>query len=835
MSSPFHVFRRHQKVLMVVFTGLAMFSFIFLDSLQNTGSQSSPIIIGVLFGGFGMWILGLVRGKWLEYALIGAVGGGIAGFMLSFAGQPAPRVTTTIGDFSDEELNDLIMRRRIANQFLEMAFYESRKPEEQEMAQFPQQMLFMYGRPLEEDVILGQILKHEAEDLGLTVSDEAVSQYINQVTTNQLSQTKFNKVVRQDMRIGSAQLFDILRDELLARLALEMTAPRILQTPEQYWEYYRRFNVKQELELTAVPVSAFTDQIEPPTDQEVIELFEKYKAVFPDQLAPGTPGFRQPRKISLAYVEARPQPLEAEIKPVTDDEIEQYYNENKELYRELSTDLLDNSMRGDDPFATDPPAENEKPDAGTEAPSTDAPSDEPSSEEPAADEPPADDTPSEEDAPPTEETESTDGEDAANFSVNDNIEKLTVAQNETENSTDVPPNDESATETESDDAPPSEASLPSEENVSADESKSASEESTYRPLDDDLRSEIRSEIRRRRLRELVDEKMAKVRLHMTELAEQRRFPEEGEEPLSKEEMAERLKAFAEKNKLTYGEVPLASFEDLGNVDRYPVGSAEEPSDNPMAFEEPTSVRVNFFQAGADELFTPFLANDPLTDVAYAAWKTGDVADQVPTLDDPGIREQVIEAWKIEKAKPLAEKRAQELVELLKTSPLPWSEALADETVTGDDEGLQLTVQTTEQFSWMRTTTAPSSNMFSLPEPVLSTISTVENAGSDFMRTVFRELEPREVGAVPNADRSTFYVVKVRNRFPSTAEELATLREQFFREGQEFFSFFSPYSMLANREQQEVFAEWSRQLEEKYDVLWRQVEPGETAEPLPAGM
>ncbi|MDA0832467.1 MAG: hypothetical protein O2955_01280 [Planctomycetota bacterium] len=812
---------------MVVSTGLAMFSFIFLDSLQQS-NQSSPVIIGILFGGFGMWILGLIRGKWLEYALIGVVGGGVAGFMLTFASQPAPRVTTSVGDFSDEDLNELIVQRRIANQFLEMAFYESRKADELNTSQMPRGALFAYGRPLEEDVVLGYILTQEAKQMGLTISDEAIERFINQVTTNQLSKVKFDKVVRQEMRLSSIDLFNILREQLLARQALEMTAPQALQTPEQYWEYYQRFKVTQELELTAVPVSAFIDSVAEPKDQELIAFFEANKSVFPNQTSNGAPGFRQPRKISLAYVEARPQPLEAEVDEVTDKEVEEYYNTNKELYRELSTNLLEESASDDDPFETGSPAEEDKNEINDDT-AEETPEGETTTEE-SNDEESENDESSDSGAEPVQsagEFAATVLSAGANFSVADTDDEITLAQNEEDNDeTENSSGDETATE----DAPPSDSTAPDESSVefppTTGKTKSSLSEPTYRPLDDDLKSEIRNEIHRRRLRELVNSRMDAARAFMSDLAEKYKFAEDETQKLSKNDMAARLKEFAEKNGLTYGEVPQASFAELSDPDKYPVGSAEEPNDNPLSFEETMNVRVQFFQAGPDELYSVFLANDPLTDVAYAVWKTGELASHVPTLDDPGIREEVLSAWKTEKARPLAEKRAQELMELLKASPQPWSEALSETTVTGEKEGLQLTVQSTEKFSWMRTTTAPSSNMFSLPEPVLSTISTVDKAGDDFMRVVFKDLKAREIGAVPNADRSIYYVVKVRNRFPSTAEETVTLRESFLRDGQDFLAF-APCYRLASADEQQGLAKWSQLLEEKYNVLWRQPETDET--------
>ena len=60
---------------------------------------------------------------------------------------------------------------------------------------------------------------------------------------------------------------------------------------------------------------------------------------------------------------------------------------------------------------------------------------------------------------------------------------------------------------------------------------------------------------------------------------------------------------------------------------------------------------------------------------YICWKVQDVAVHVPKLEEPGIREQVVKAWKRIEALPLAKKRAEELAERShgerKIWPRPW--------------------------------------------------------------------------------------------------------------------------------------------------------------------
>ena len=75
-GSPFEIFRRNQRQLMVVLTGLSMFAFIFLDVATNQSGRLSVsmamLLLAALFGG-GLWFVGSSRGKGTEFALWGVL------------------------------------------------------------------------------------------------------------------------------------------------------------------------------------------------------------------------------------------------------------------------------------------------------------------------------------------------------------------------------------------------------------------------------------------------------------------------------------------------------------------------------------------------------------------------------------------------------------------------------------------------------------------------------------------------------------------------------------------------------------------------------------------
>jgi len=71
-----------------------------------------------------------------------------------------------------------------------------------------------------------------------------------------------------------------------------------------------------------------------PSDAEVGKLFAENRLKFPHMDEPGSPGFRQPQKAKLAYLELGYKAVEQATTAPTDAEVEAYYNENKErLYK----------------------------------------------------------------------------------------------------------------------------------------------------------------------------------------------------------------------------------------------------------------------------------------------------------------------------------------------------------------------------------------------------------------------------------------------------------------------------------------------------------------------
>ncbi len=343
MKSPFAIFRKHQKLAMVILTGLSMFAFVVMDQLR----AESPMTVPILAAAVGMMLFGYFgyrRGEPVTWGVAGtALGIAIAVVAMRFAPSgPRPPVQTAMGDISHDELHKLVERRNSANNFLRLAFEKASPPRSNNpmfLNYYEQQLqgiMFNFGLgqgdDVSQDVIMGYLLDKEADDMGLSVSDEAVSDYINKVTDKKLTPSEYTEILKT-LRLTDGQLYDAMRAELRARLAMEMLLPRAAATPEQYWDDYRKLQVTESLELAAVPVGAFVAEAPQPTDEDIRKYYSTWKNVPPP--SGQHRGLFQPRRARVEFLAADFSEIEKKVdaKPVTDAEVKKYYEDHRQDYR----------------------------------------------------------------------------------------------------------------------------------------------------------------------------------------------------------------------------------------------------------------------------------------------------------------------------------------------------------------------------------------------------------------------------------------------------------------------------------------------------------------------
>ncbi|WP_339909049.1 hypothetical protein [Symmachiella dynata] len=364
MKSPFALIRKYQKTLMVALTLLAVFAFVIADSLSRS-----------------------MQGPSLQDKVV---------------------VKTSAGDLNKSDIDALVRQRQLANRFIQRAATVC----EIDFRQI-QQMFFRHGPgdDIQKDVLFGYLLTQKADEIGITVADSTVQDFIRQFTDGKLSTNDFRDIV-SEMHVSQNDIFNALRGELRSRTARELLSPRAPLAPEQYWDIYKKLQVDQVMEISPVIVEDFVKEVPEPSDADLQKWFDTYKDDFAvTSREDFSPGFKQPRKVELQYLTLRFADVRKQIeesKSVTDEDIVAYYEANKDIQYVIDpTPTLD----GDSPFSFD--GEGPTLDA-PEAPKTDKPAtDAPKTEEPKTDESKADEPKTEEpkaEEPKTEEPKAEESE-----------------------------------------------------------------------------------------------------------------------------------------------------------------------------------------------------------------------------------------------------------------------------------------------------------------------------------------------------------------------------------------------------------------------------------------
>ncbi|MBX3449057.1 MAG: hypothetical protein KF777_05815 [Planctomycetaceae bacterium] len=863
--------RKHQKQLIVVLTGLAMFSFIFLDPSMTGSGGGLPLPLAVMLVAAvcagGMWFIGYPRGKGMEFAGWGAlVGAVVAVFSLRSSGE-VPVVATNAHNYTAQDMQRLANERQIANRFAFLAGQKSGS-----------RMAAGFGDTSERSLVMKDLLHREAESMGLKLGDAAVNEWITQITNDALSKADYRGILRELM-VGEAKLFEILGDELEAQMAFQLSTPSaaavsrqsrqgwMLQTPEKYYEYHKMLNQRERLRVIELPVSEFVKQVPDPTDGQLLAFFDQHKGTPPGP--DGTPGFLQPRKVQLAYLvadfETNYEHYESLAAQPTEEDVVAYYEANKERYRIRSIPDFPEFPSGD----TEAPADAMSPanQPGVEAPVLPAPdatspatpesdaekadAEKPANEKPADEKSDAE-KPTEEPKGSAEEAPAPAGQ-AAIFEQPANdaaAEPAPAADEPAKPAAEAPAEEKPAAEAPASEKPAESTDAPAQPGAdpaielpapAAALPEIKPEEPKYQELDTALQLEIREQLLKERAFEKAQEAANAAVAFMQNLADEYLYAEsdKAREALAKQFPA-KLKDYAAEHGLRYEETSLLTQQQLIISTDYTIGSAVDPA----SLGDPrggTTVALRAFES--ELLFQPMRADSQLKRQAYAYWKVQDVNQRVPALDD--VRAEVVESWKFDQARSLAKSRAEQLAKLVEGAGTDWAAALAGETVAGEGTPA-VTVRESSPFTWVsRPLTVPQQTFTTGGEIQLSNIDAVPQVGGDFMRKVFDEMKPLDVAVLPNQPRSAFYVVQPFDRdgsgdTPTDEIAIAAMRQQFLEEGRQDpsrlfgrvlvipqfgpFPMLTPYDTLSMEPQQQVERAWLEEFERKYAIAWPAANP-----------
>jgi hypothetical protein len=217
---------------------------------------------------------------------------------------------------------------------------------------------------------------------------------------------------------------------------------------------------------------------------------------------------------------------------------------------------------------------------------------------------------------------------------------------------------------------------------------------------------------------------------------------------------EDLKPIAEKNGLKAVRTGPKSALELRDM---PVGKSSSP-------DSARGLLSLLFTGHEMDLYQPVGTLD-IDGNRYVVIKMSDTPARVPTLAE--VRNEVVHAWKLQKAAELAKKHAEELAKKAKDSKEPLSKVFADDK--------ELKVIHTDPFSYL--TGGDVSFITGQQQPFrLSQPTDIVAAGPEFMNKVF-ELKDGDVAVVQNHDDSIAYVIRLVEHQPKLNE----LRTAFLAE------------------------------------------------------
>jgi len=819
MASPFRIFRKYQKTLLVVAGVVLMFVFVIGDALVSYlgGSRGIP-------------------------------GGGSRN-------ARAVAVRWDGGSLTNAELYELVMRRRILKSFTQSIAYAGaqalveagleprlRVPliPEQDAPVTPEQ-------GVERSVVQTRIFADAARRAGMQVSNNTLVQYLDELGSGKVTRDQMRDMLRGrelgGARVSIDYVLDALREEMLARnyvASYQFAFDTV--TPQQRWEDWLSVNDRVVIEAAAFPAESFLDKVPEPTDAELTKFFEDHKNREPQpdfvgqlELPSATPGFAIPRKVDVQFIQAEYDAFFSKMESqISEEEIAKYYGENKNLFVKSDTGLIEEGDEKDVSEGTqtaEPQPENpgEK-GAGGEAESVQDQNqtgkvDE--TQELKEGESSGSTAPEAEKAAPSDgsETDAEKGDEAQAPQKTDNsqqsgdsqqmereaekVSKLepTEIQDAQENASGAEPRGgnqssrrgnarsifrlaafqekslEAGEDKPSDQAPeiagtsdglgstpaPSAAGESSGQAVGTDlstaentQSQVPAAEEPELPSDaakDDKKEEKPVEYQPlEEVRDLIRRELASRRT-ADELA---RVMSEIHQQLDAEFNRYVLSSGAEGREPPTGLAdlkPLAEKHGLKHGRTGPV-SFLELRELPVGKSGSTAtgeplVRMLFVDRDV-QLFQPQLTAD-VDGNRYVVLKMADTPGRVPTLAE--VKGEVVRAWKKQRAAELALKRAEELAQEADKASVPLGEFFANDPSVQVDRTDPFSQFTGGDVSLVTQRVQPF--RLSQPEGIIA-------PGPDFLRRVF-ELKPGQVGAVQNHDRSIAYVVRLVEHLDSPEE------------------------------------------------------------------
>jgi len=714
-SSPFELFRRNLKPLMVLLTLLALFSFVVLPSVAMYQQRSAGM-------------------------------GGSNTRLASFDGGEYDLNKVTY--FTRTHFATVQFLRQLAETTIARGGTPRVSGFRFDTQQNAIQSLGINSNPSDQASVRTMMFAGEAKKVGLELDDTAVRNWLTSFTDGRLTDAEINGVLQASTRnqLGQFHLYEQLRTQLLSeayqRRAMSGLAVegRPIVPPAQQWDLFLRLNRNAVADAFAVNVADFLDKTsDKPSPKEIERVFEEGKTRFPDDESP-TPAFRRPYLANIEYLAGSLDDFIArEIESLTEDQLRAEYQRRLEGGDfKMPEESTDEDLTEEDSTEDGQPAAEGAPAEDSSAEADDMPAEEEGGERPAGEE---------DGEPPVEspQAESTQAE-----STQPAVE---------DSSTETPADETPADETQSRVAPQDGAVMLVAARAQEDSAETAAEAPAADAADAEAPAadapaeanvqtfeDVRDQIARSMATQPA---LAKLDAAVTEVDKAMRtyFNERAIAGPKAEKIPARpnLKALAEKLGMRHGETGLIDARQLQDqpiVRSFGVGVGMQRGNSflqTMFIDRPT-------------MFAPVRTVDDQAAVSFVSWKTEDRESSIPTLDE--ARDEVVLAIRMAEARKLARARAEKWSAEFNQSDKPIRELVPPEQSS-------LVFESLGPFSWM--------NSFGFGmQAFMGNVPDLDRVGEAFMRQVFTS-ERSQWGVAPNSPETVFYVVRPTEFSPSTDE------------------------------------------------------------------
>ncbi len=816
MSSPFTIFRRHQRVLLACVGVLAMIAFVFLPNVSSTiGSRTRDDAVVVDTAHFGPLhesdLMNLNGSREL-----------VKSFLIVLADTLAHRQVEQFQvneSFKNQLLNSFTMQKR--GELLQIMNLSNDEIMDNRRA--------LGDRGAVETFVLSK----SAEAAGIVVSDATINDFLSHVIGDAITREQLAKIIgslgSRDNPISQKRLFQALRIELLANEYRNMFIADLRPvTPGQQWDYYLRANQRATIEALALPVTNFVAEVSRPSEQELRKLYVKHRDELPLAQSPD-PGFKEPKKVVVQYFMANVDDMirraEAEV---TEPQIVAYYEKNKATQFRKTTlppesgsgKPTSGAANGEAPSSETKPAEampdETKP---AETKPADAKPADAKPAEPAAESKPAETKPAEPSPPESKPAEPAPKSGAsARFRATIRLVNADEKATSGDSAPADKPADKPAAPAEkppaTDSAPASDkpaAEPPAEKPADQTSEKPAPDKPSdqpapveYEPLDK-VRDAIRTSIARENTANQLFASMDALQKLMAEYADQR-LDEEPQDDAAGEGEKAGDKNSSSKAKKPAGPAPLdfAALAKQYGFEAHEMGpiSAQQANDDTNIGRsipsDPSLRGQNFISLTFGDglgLYAPLRTSDAHRE--FLSWKTRVESEHVPTFEQ--AKPKVEQAWKFMEARKLAEKKAKEYMAEARR------EKKSLEALFGKQP--ELRVLKPAPFSWITFGPTPREN--EPPQPRFGVVEGVDIPGEAFMRAVFH-LSPDDYTVTTNNPQTTVFVVHLLEFDRS----LDTMLTSFGQDKD------PRYKSLANFDREKIYRGWIEGLLQEAGVEWR---------------